>query len=107
MSTSDYGYAHHQYIRDCAPVCKQSGQCHANTGYQALMAAQKLINQSKEMSMTAALWCDQGDHAFSARDKDRQELTLTEYDDDGHSHQTTRTICGEHAKALGIKAIDK
>lgn len=60
--------------------------------------------------MSQALWCDEGEHAFSARDKGRREITITGYDEDGDETSERFLACSEHIpkrQALEIAPIDE
>jgi hypothetical protein len=75
---------------------------------QIMAAAQQKLNQAERTLMQAqlvkgfALWCDQGGHAFSQRDRGRQEITAKVFlDDDTEPTEETRITCSDCAIKLG------
>ncbi len=46
--------------------------------------------------MSQALWCDEGNHAFSSRDTGRREITITGYDENGNELSEKRLACSKH-----------
>jgi len=52
--------------------------------------------------MSAALWCDQGGHAFSERDPGRQRITVNTLDEDENEVQVAKDFCGACAAQSGL-----
>lgn len=52
--------------------------------------------------MSQALWCDATEHPFSARDAERQRISITVFDDNGQEVLEARDFCGPCAKAAGL-----
>jgi len=68
-----------------------------------LQQARDLIEQHTGRNhMSQALWCDATDHPFSARDPERQRISITVYDDDGNELLEARDFCGPCATAAGL-----
>jgi hypothetical protein len=98
--------------------CQQNG-CQIVMANQILGQAQKAMEQArvmeertqailnrqgkKEMTVSAALWCDQGGHAFSERDPERQEFTRASYDADGHRVESVFSVCGSCGEKSGFR----
>jgi len=62
---------------------------------QALRIKSKYMNQYElRRPVSAALWCDQGNHAFSGNDEGRSEYTRRAFDVDGDPITKTFTVCG-------------
>lgn len=59
--------------------------------------------------MSEAKWCDQGNHAFSALDRDAQTITVTMQAADAygrpHPVSLTKDICGKCANTIKLLAI--
>jgi len=86
--------------RDPFDPLEQAKQVFAQS--QILVARAEELHREAQQIMSQALWCDQGAHAFSARDPGRQEWVVREYDDDaGAMVEETRTACSECARQVG------
>lgn len=90
------------YIANAHPTCVGMNGCqfHRVENFDRTTAilvkqAQTIIETSTKMS--AAIWCDQGNHAFSEHDPKREKFSKTLYDDDGDSRVVTIDMCGQHA----------
>jgi hypothetical protein len=63
--------------------------------------AQEMLEQAsreRKTAMAGALWCDLGEHAFSARDRKRATFKIQTYDEDtGEPIEDDRVACGPHA----------
>ena len=58
--------------------------------------------------MSAALWCDQGGHAFSERDPGRQRVTVNTLDEETDREVTVaKDFCGECADRAGLNTKRK
>lgn len=79
--------------------CKYLDACTLN------FKAQELKNLSEGKAMSQALWCDDHDGPFSAKDPDQQSVTRTTRDADGNEVQETYTMCGTCSGvwALGVR----
>ena len=87
------------YVEGASPLCAGS-RCQ-------LQAAERLVNQARDIlesrnHMSAALWCDQGGHAFSERDTGRQRITVNTLDEDEREVQVAKDFCGECAANSGL-----
>lgn len=47
-------------------------------------------------TMSGALWCDPGDHAFSANDPDRRRITS----EDANGETMAVDMCGQHLPSI-------
>lgn len=89
------------YVTDADPTCKARG-CQLYAAHNYLVQARQVIEQQGRSSMSQALWCDQGGHAFSERDPGRQRISVTVLDDNGDEQQEARDLCGECAQLAGL-----
>jgi len=96
VSTDKVWVRSQQY--NCAPACQ--GQCQYYPLKEALDASQAVIRQvigldSEGQNMSAAVWCDMGEHAFSARNPGRKRRVETSIDPvSGEEITVQMDICG-------------
>lgn len=72
-----------------------------------LEQARAIVEEGSRGSMSAALWCDQGGHAFSERDPGRQRISVSTLDDDEREVNLTKDFCGDCASKAGLTAPRK
>jgi len=89
------------YVVNVDPSCAARG-CMIGGAHEYLAKARELLEQNGRGNMSAALWCDQGGHAFSERDPGRQRISVTVLDEDGDEQQEARDLCGECATQAGL-----
>lgn len=66
-----------------------------------LAAAEKLVGKTiKGETVSQALWCDQGGHAFSARDPKSEHWTREVKNDKGEIVSVPWDVCGQHMSAI-------
>jgi hypothetical protein len=66
-------------------------------------SAVQVIHAMGRNSMSQALWCDNGGHAFSERDPGRQRISVATIDPDTEREvMESRDFCGECAESTGI-----
>jgi hypothetical protein len=92
------------YVEGASALCAGS-RCQ-------LEGAQKLLDRARDVlesrnNMSAALWCDQGGHAFSERDPGRQRITVNTLDEDEREVQVAKDFCGECAANSGLTSPRK
>lgn len=92
------------------PMCENT--CQYTLSQNRVAAATNLIAAGRQLAegilkVSTALWCDQGQHAFSDRDTSRRHFTETEVDDKGVSHTVVYDMCGNCATqfTFGRKGI--
>lgn len=80
----------------CADGCKLAD------AQRLLTQAAKLAGRTSEGEiMSQALWCDQGGHAFSARDPQAEHWERNATDPQtGKKVMVPWDVCGEHMKAI-------
>lgn len=89
------------------PGCTQHG-CQFGQGMQIATQAAEAVKAMGKESMSAALWCDQGGHAFSERDPGRQRITVDVIDEDTEIEtKVTKDFCGGCAKDAGLTTARK
>ena len=92
-------------VWNAAPGCQRDG-CQLRAAGAMVEAAQQMIKELGRSSMSQALWCDAGGHAYSERDPGRQRVAITVLDDvTGEERQESRDFCGDHAAKAGL--LDK
>ena len=99
----NYTTAQPQYIHQCDFACANTGMCQATMYKDILDKAQQLTDQEKVRASMQALWCDEGQHAFSPRDKGKLELTVKGTDEDGNEITEARTACSRHLPKFGTQ----
>lgn len=83
--------------------CIREG-CRLITADAAMTEVRKTLEQFKDATrMSKALWCDNGDHAFSERDTEAKHFTET-VKVDGKDVTTAYDICGKCAVKMKIPA---
>jgi len=66
-----------------------------------LAAAERLAGRTREGKIVSqALWCDQGDHPFSARDPKAEHWERQVKGDDGQTVIVPWDVCGKHMAAI-------
>lgn len=102
MSSEKVWVRSHQF--QCAPACQ--GACQYYPLKDALDANQEVLRKivGKETHMSAAVWCDRGEHAFSANDRGRKQLAEISVDDDGNEQTIRMDICGKCAATFKMSA---
>lgn len=80
------------------------GSCNVNEARAILAQATAAAEQAAadreaiRRHMTAALWCEVGDHSFSAKDKGQKEIVQRSIDPEtGATVEESGTVCGAHA----------
>jgi hypothetical protein len=89
------------YVYRADPACLRSG-CMLGSAAGLLQQARDIIEQHGRGSMSAALWCDQGGHAFSERDPGRQRISVNTLDDNETETQVSKDFCGDCAAKAGL-----
>ena len=90
------------YVERAAPIC-QNNACQFHQAQHVLDQARELIESRNHMS--AALWCDQGGHAFSERDPGRQRITVNTLDQATEQEiQVSKDFCGDCAAKSGLSS---
>lgn len=89
------------YVYGADPACA-GGQCMIGSARAFLVQAQQAIEQTSRSSMSVALWCDQGGHAFSERDPGRQRIKVNTLDDNEVEVEVTKDFCGDCAAQAGL-----
>jgi hypothetical protein len=87
---------------ECADGCRldQARQLHREA-QGMLNQAQKLAGRTTEGKiMSQALWCDQGDHPFSARDPKAEHWERNGTGKDGSKVMIPWDVCGKHMEAI-------
>lgn len=96
------------------PLYHRHPACHRDCRYGEVLSTcnslQGLINQMtlqihkrkvQEDSMSQAIWCDPGAHAFSAKDPGRRRLSGTSQDPDtGEEVTEVYDMCSQHSVKL-------
>src|ERR1700679_3738964 len=95
------------YVEGASPVCQGQG-CKVGTAERILKQAIGLLEERDRNHMSAALWCDQGGHAFSERDPGRQRVTVNTLDEETEREVTVaKDFCGECADRAGLNSKRK
>jgi hypothetical protein len=93
------------YVERVSPLCAGSG-CQFSGAQQILNQAREVLESRDHMS--AALWCDQGGHAFSERDPGRQRITVNTLDEETEREvQISKDFCGGCADQAGLNGKRK
>ncbi len=87
------------YVQSPAALCQNYG-CQLHQAQRTLDQARELIETRNNMS--AALWCDQGGHAFSERDPGRQRITVNTLDENEQEAVVSKDFCGDCAVKAGL-----
>lgn len=69
------------------------------------MLAEKKETERKKREVSQALWCDRGEHAFSAKDRGKMRVTVTIVNNDGEDVDEIQDVCGKHAEVYTRKEI--
>lgn len=86
-----------QYIRNCAQPCQAMGTCQFTQSMHILELANNALAEARSNTVSDAIWCDEGNHAFSSRDKGRKEIVLKGFEEEtGYPEEDTRLACSEH-----------
>jgi len=84
------------------PACIRQG-CQFSQASRVLDQAHHALTQETRYSMSQALWCDQGGHAFSERDPGRQRIAVSVLNEETEQEErVTKDFCGECAKSAGL-----
>lgn len=84
--------------------CERAGACQLAHAQVTLTRAQELLAEAERLRgqdangrtiMSQALWCDAGEHAFSARDPKREHWQRTLRGDDGEEIQIPWDVCSQ------------
>ncbi len=88
--------------------------CQLAQAQNTLAQAQTLIAQAEQMrgrtingeiTMSQALWCDAGEHAFSARDPKREHWQRTVWDGDDRQVEIPWDVCSQHVQQPAQTAV--
>ena len=91
-----------RWVQGAHPGC-ESGGCQFGRGMAVAEQAMEIVNAMGKESMSQALWCDQGGHAFSERDPGRQRITIDVLDEDTDREiKVSKDYCGECAREAGL-----
>ena len=78
--------------------------CKLQEARQLLAAAEKLVGKTiRGETVSQALWCDQGGHAFSARDPKSEHWTREVKNDAGELVKIPWDVCGTHMSAINSR----
>ncbi len=81
-----------------------AGGCKLAEARKLLASAQKLVGRTAEGAIVSqALWCDQGGHAFSARDPKAEHWERQGQNDKGEKITIPWDVCGEHMAAINAR----
>lgn len=94
------------YVYRAQPSCL-SGGCVVGQAAGLLEQARRIVEEGSRNSMSAALWCDQGGHAFSERDPGRQRIKVSVLDDDETEIEVAKDFCGACAAKSGLTSPRK
>lgn len=89
-------YDNSRYIHGLAPECSSALYCQLSRHQDILAMAQQLTNEGIQRKMSQALWCDEGQHPFSARDTGQQTVVVSGTHPDGTPWREERTVCSDH-----------
>lgn len=90
-----------EVIASLTPQCATTG-CKLREAQAILTQAERLVGKnSRGEIVSQALWCDQGDHAFSARDPKAEHWERQATDPDSGKKVTVPwDVCGQHMQAI-------
>lgn len=94
------------YVYRAEPACLDSG-CMLSAASGMLRQAQEIIRQNGRDGMSAALWCEQGGHAFSERDPGRQRISINTLDEEENEVVVAKDFCGDCAADAGLTSPRK
>jgi hypothetical protein len=94
------------YVYRAQPYCMNDG-CMVGKATGLLEQARRIVEEGSRGSMSAALWCDQGGHAFSERDPGRQRIRVSVLDDDETETEVAKDFCGDCAAKAGLTSPRK
>lgn len=83
--------------------------CQLTEARKLLVTAERLVGRTTEgKTVSQALWCDQGDHAFSARDPKSEHWERQVKNDKGENVTVPWDVCGQHVAAINerLAAMD-
>lgn len=104
-----------QYVMNASERCTHQG-CAALAAAEAMDQARKLHQQAEHIleqarslaghsetgeTVSQALWCDAGEHAFSARDPKRENWQRTMRNEEGEEVTVPWDVCGECLQGAG------
>lgn len=88
-----------QMERACLLTGCQLGRA-GQLAHEARAMLDQAVNEKRE-TMSGALWCDLGEHAFSSRDRKRTTYKISTLDEEtGEPITDERVACGQHSIAL-------
>jgi hypothetical protein len=91
------------FLKSLHPQCAAGG-CKLPDARKLLAAAERLAGKNARGEIVSqALWCDQGGHAFSARDPQAEHWERQAKDKDGATVTIPWDVCGEHMTALNSR----
>lgn len=86
------------YVRGAGSACARGGcQAAALTkvaDQAAQLAGEAIARGERRVKATISLWCEQGGHSFSEKDRGQQVITINGVGDDGQPAEESRTVCG-------------
>lgn len=86
------------YVRGVGSACARGGcQAAALTEVAdtaARLAGEMIARGEQQVRPTQALWCEQGGHSFSEKDRGQQVITINGIGGDGEPAEESRTACG-------------
>lgn len=89
------------YVPMANAACRAG--CQLSQALSIARATENIISGLGRNSMSQALWCDQGGHAFSERDPGRQRISVDVLNEDTEEIESeTRDLCGECAREAGL-----
>ena len=77
-----------------------------NRAEMAIQKAEEIERRGKVQEMSAARWCDLGEHSFSPRDKQARRR-IEEYEVDGTMLREELEICGPCQAAAKVAAVEQ
>jgi hypothetical protein len=99
--SSAAGSSGYGYVPGAHPACREG--CQMKTAQEIADTSAMILSQMGRSSMSAAMWCDQGGHAFSERDPGRRRITMNVLDEEtGREITDTRDVCGGCVTASGL-----
>lgn len=96
-----------RFVEHAHPICEGTG-CQMAKSHEVASIAMAAIREMGVGSMSQALWCDHGGHAFSERDPGRRRISMAVLDEDtGQEKTEMRDFCGACAEASGMASPRK
>jgi hypothetical protein len=88
------------FLKTLHPQCAAGG-CKLPEARRLLVAAEKLTGRATNGEIVSqALWCDQGNHAFSARDLKSEHWERQVKDAKGVTIVVPWDVCGDHMMGI-------